>query len=175
MSCDIAIGANRTKQCDNTQGGLKNVYFFNFVDDAFTLTSRVATALSGLTSQTVYKYTVEGDANTFTENSVADKKTGTKVNTQTLVAQLKKIDGVTNVELDKLAKAKISAVIEDYNGTFHWVAEDSFNVTSTVEVVSGGARLDFNGYNVTLVAETLDLAPTLDSSTATAFVALVAA
>lgn len=174
MSCDIAIGANRGKQCDNTQGGYKNLYFFNYVDDAFTLTSRVATALSGLTGETVYKYEIEGDGNTFTEDSVTDKKIGTKVNTQTLVAQLKKIDAVTNVELDKLSKGKMSAVIEDYNGTFQWIAEDSFNVTMTVQKVSGGARNEFNGYNVTAVAETLDSAPTLDASTATAFVALVA-
>ena len=174
MSCDIAIGANRGKVCDNTQGGVKNVYFFNFVDSAFTLTARVATALDGLTGQTVYKYVVEGDGNTFTENSVADKKTGTKVNTQTLVAQLKKIDSATSIELDKLLSGKNSAVIEDYNGTYRWIAEDSFNVTSTAEAVTGGARVDFNGYNVTLVAETLETSPTLDATTVTAFLALVA-
>lgn len=172
--CDIAIGANRGKQCDNSRGGVKNVYFFNFVDDAFTLTSRVATALNGLTGETVYKYVVEGDGNTLSEVPTVDKKTGTKVNTQTLVVQLKKIDGATNVELDKLLAGHNSGVIEDYNGTFRWIAEDSFNITSTAEAVTGGARLDFNGYNVTLLSETLDFAPTLDDTTRDAFLGLVA-
>lgn len=174
MSCDIAIGANRGKVCNNNQGGVKNVYFFNFVDNAFTLTGRVATALDGLALATVYKYVVEGDGNTFTENSVTDAKVGTKVNTQTLVAQLKKVDSATNIELDKLASGQISGVIEDYSGNYRWFAEDSVNVTSTVEAVTGGARTDFTGYNVTLVAETLELAPTLDATTVTAFLALVA-
>lgn len=174
MSCDIAIGANRGKACNNNQGGLKNIYFFNYVDTAFDLTARVATALNGLVGETVYKYVIEGDGNTFTENSVTDAKVGTKVNTQTLVAMLKKVDGATNVELDKLASGQISGVIEDYSGNLRWFAEDSVNVTSTIEAVSGGARVDFTGYNVTLVAETLELAPTLDASTKTAFLALVA-
>ena len=62
------------------------------------------------------------------------------------------------------------------NGVFHWVGhENGFNVTRTVEAVSGGARADFNGYNVTLVAENKALAPTLDAATVTAFLAIVTA
>ena len=175
MSCDIAIGANRGKVCNNTQGGTSEFYFFNYVDDAFTVTDGEATALDGLTGQTVYKYVIEGDGNPFTQNSVTDAKTGTKVNTQTLVGQLKKIDASTNVELDKLASGQIAGVVKDRNGTYHWFAKDGVNVSSTVEAVTGGAKADFNGYNVTLVAETLELAPILDSATVTAFLALVSA
>ena len=174
MSCDLAIAANRTKPCDNTQGGTSEFYFFNYVDDAFTVTAGEATALSGLVGQTVYKYEIEGDGNPFTQNSVTDKKVGTKVNTQTLVGQFISIDAATNVELDKLNSGKIAGVVKDRNGKYHWFAKDGVNVTATIESVTGGARTDFNGYNVTLVAETLELAPVLDSATVTAFLLLVA-
>ncbi len=175
MSCDIAIGANRGKSCNNTNGGNEEFYFFNYVDDAFTVASGECTALDGLTGETVYKYVIEGDGNTFTQSSVTDAKVGTKVNTQTLVGQLIAIDAATNVELDKLASAKIAGVVKDRNGNYHWFAKDGVNVTATIESVTGGARVDFNGYNVTLVAETLELAPILDASTVTAFLALVSA
>ena len=174
MSCDIAIGANRTKPCDNTQGGTSEFYFFNYVDNAFTVTAGQATALDGLTGATVYKYEIEGDGNPFTQNSITDKKVGTKVNTQTLVGQLLAIGASSNVELDKLNSGKIGGVVKDRNNNYHWFAKDSVNVTATIEAVTGGARTDFNGYNVTLVAETLELAPILDSATVTAFLALVA-
>lgn len=173
--CDIAIGANRDKACNNGQGGTSEFYFFNYVDNAFDVTNGEATALNGLTGQTVYKYVIEGDGNPYTQNSVTDAKVGTKVNTQTLVGQLKKIDAATNVELDKLASGNIAGVVKDRNGKYHWFAQDGVNVTSTIEAVTGGARADFNGYNVTLVAETLELAPILDSATVTAFLALVSA
>lgn len=172
--CDVAIGQGRTCR-GKGQGGLANeVYFFNYVTDAFTLTDGVATALDGLTGEAVYKYVIMGDANIFTESIVSDHKTGSKVNTQTLVTQLFSQDSATSVELDKLAAGKIAGVVIDNNGKYRWFAEDSVNVTSTVEAVSGGARADVNGYNVTLVAETLNSAPELDATTVTAFLELVA-
>ena len=173
--CDVVIGVNRGRVCDNLQGGAREFYFFNFVDDAFTVLAGVATALNGLTGETVYKYVIQGDGNTFTQSSVTDKKIGTKVNTQTLVGQLKQINAATNVELDSMASGNIGGVVKDYNGKYYWFAKDGVNVTCTIETVTGGARTDFNGYNVTLVAETLEKAPVLDTATVTAFLALVAA
>tara|TARA_R110000796_G_scaffold97429_1_gene204405 strand:+ start:4462 stop:4983 length:522 start_codon:yes stop_codon:yes gene_type:complete len=172
MACDIAIGANRAKVCNNLQGGNEEFYFFNYIDNAFTVVAGQATAVAaGLT--VAYKYVIQGDGNTFTQSSVTDTKVGTKVNTQTLVGQLKQINAPTNVELDKLASGTIAGVIKDRNGVYHWFAKDSVNVTATIEAVTGAARTDFNGYNVTLVAETLDLAPILDAATVTAFLAIV--
>ena len=167
------ISAGRLKTDDFLQGGVREIYFFNFLDDAFTVSANVATGINASLTA-CYKYAIQGDGNTFTESVVTDKKTGTKVNTQTLVAQLKQINSATNVELDVLLQTDVSAVYKDYNGQYRWVAKNAFNVTSTAEAVSGGARTDFNGYNVTLVSETLDLAPSLDESTVTAFLALVA-
>ena len=175
MSCDIAIGANRLQPCTILQGGNEEFYPFNFITDAFTVTAGIATALN-VALTVAYKYEIAGDGNTLTQSSVSDYKAGTSVVTQTLVNQLKQVDGVTNVELTKLAQGKISGVLKDGNGVYHWVGhENGFNVTRTVEAVSGGARADFNGYNVTLVAENKDLAPTLDAATITAFLAIVTA
>ena len=175
MSCDIAIGANRLQPCTNLQGGNEEFYPFNFVADAFTVVGGIATALSA--SLTVaYKYEIAGDGNTLTQSSVSDYKTGSSVVTQSLVNQLKKVDGASNFELTKLAQGKNSGILKDRNGVYHWVGhENGFNVTRTIEAVSGGARADFNGYNVTLVAENKVLAPTLDAATITAFLAIVTA
>lgn len=169
--CDIAAG--RLKTCDNLQGGLEELYFFNNIVAPFTVAANVCTAMNAALTA-AYKYVIQGDGNTLTESNVADKKVGTKVNTQTLVAQLKQVNSATNVELDKLLAGDISAVYKDRNGQYRWIADKGFNVTSTAELVTGAARTDFNGYNVTLVSETLDLAPSLDAATVTAFLAKVA-
>jgi len=171
MACDIAAGRLRT--CDNLQGGVEEIYFFNYLADAFTVSANVATAKSaGLTA--AYKYEIQGDGNTLTESNLADKKTGNKVNTVTLVAQLKQVNSATNVELEKLLEGQNSAVYKDSNDQYRWVAIKSFNVTSTAELVTGGAKADFNGYNVTLVAEQKGFSPSLDASTVTAFLGIVA-
>jgi hypothetical protein len=165
------ISAGRAKTRDFLQGGVREIYFFTYVADAFTVSASIATAInSSITA--CYKYEIKGDVNKLSENVVVDKKAGTKVNTQTLVAQLSQINSETNVELDKLLETEVSAVYKDYNGQYRWVADRSFNVTSTADTDTGGARGDFNGYNVTLVAETRDLAPSLDTETVAAFLAL---
>jgi hypothetical protein len=175
MACDISIGANRVQPCTSTNGGNEVFYPFNFINDAFTVVGGIATAMNAALT-VAYNYDIAGDGNTLTQSSVSDYKTGTSVVTQTVVNQLKKVDGASNFELTKLSQGKNSGILKDRNGVYHWVGhENGFNVTRTIEAVSGGARADFNGYNVTLVAENKVLAPTLDAATITAFLAIVTA
>ena len=172
--CDIAIGANLDDNCTNGQGGVEEFYPFNFVKDAFTVVDGVATSMNvGLT--VAYKYVNGSDNNTFTDLLLADKKTGNSVATQTLVYQLNKVKGTTNIELTKLAQGKMSGILKDNAGVYHWVGhENGFNVSVQVEAITGGAKTDVNGYNVTLISENKTLSPTLDSATVTAFLAIVA-
>tara|TARA_R110000851_G_scaffold324995_1_gene492653 strand:+ start:834 stop:1355 length:522 start_codon:yes stop_codon:yes gene_type:complete len=172
--CDIAIGASLDDNCTNGQGGVEEFYPFNFVTDAFTVVDGIATSMNvALTA--AYKYVNGSDANTFTDVLLADKKTGNSVATQTLVYQLNKIKGATNLELTKLAQGKMSGVLKDNAGVYHWVgAEKGFNVSANVEAVSGGGTNDVSGYNVTLISENKALAPTLDAATVTAFLAILA-
>jgi hypothetical protein len=172
--CDIAIGASLDDNCTTGQGGVEEFYPFNFVTDAFTVVDGIATSMNvALTA--AYKYVNGSDANTFTDVLLADKKTGNSVATQTLVYQLNKIKGATNLELTKLAQGKMSGVLKDNAGVYHWVgAEKGFNVSANVEAVSGGGTNDVSGYNVTLISENKALAPTLDAATVTAFLAILA-
>ena len=174
MTCDIAIGVNLDDNCTNGQGGVEEFYPFNFVDDAFTVVDGIATGINA--TLVAYKYVNASDSNVFTDVLLADKKTGSSVATQTLVYQLNKVKGSTNVELTKLAQGKMSGVLKDNAGVYHWVGhENGFNVSSQVEALSGGAKTDMNGYNITLISENRTLAPTLDDATRDAFLAIVTA
>jgi hypothetical protein len=175
MSCNIAIGANRTEPCNNLNGGLEEFYPFNYIEDAFTVVDGIATAMN-VALTVAYNYLIVGDANALTQVKLVDAKTGNSVVTQTVVTQLKKIDGATNDELEKLAEGKISGVLKDRNGIYHWIgAEKGFNLTSTIEAISGGTKQDFNGYNITLVAENKKFGATLDATATAAFLAIVTA
>jgi hypothetical protein len=171
--CDIAIGASLDDNCTSGQGGVEEFYPFNFVTDAFTVVDGIATSMNAALTA-AYKYVNGSDANTFTDVLLADKKTGNSVATQTLVYQLNKIKGATNLELTKLAQGKMSGVLKDNAGVYHWVgAEKGFNVSANVEAVSGGGTNDVSGYNVTLISENKALAPTLDAAAVTAFLAIL--
>ncbi len=169
MACDLTKG--RDKVCKDGLGGQSTLYVYNSIEDAFTVVDGEATAINaGLTE--VFKYELEGDGNTLEQSMVGDRNTSTKVNTQTLTTILKKMDAATNAELNLLVAGYPQAVVEDRNGKLHALALDD-GMDFTVVGSTGGAKTDMNGYTLTGVATTRDLAPILDDATATAFKALV--
>ena len=172
MSC--LVGKGRIEPCKTSLGGLKNAFFANFAeaDGAFTEVGKEVTAL-GLGLTTVYKYDLLADGNTLEEVTVADRNTGTRVNTQTLVLALKKQDLNTAIEIDAIAASRPVVVVQDRNDNYKVLGiTEGMNLTSG-SAASGGAKADFNGYNLTLVAEENATAPFLDSATITALIALV--
>jgi len=169
MPCDITAG--RDKACKQGLGGLGKLYLFNFVENPFTVTAGVATAINPLLT-TVFEYELEGDGNNVAESLVSDRNSGTSLNTQTLTVVLKKIDAVTSAEMNLLAYGFPMAVVKDRNGIFHAIGTDD-GIDFTVVQSTGGAKGDLNGYTLTGVSTTGALSPKLDATTVTAFLALL--
>ena len=169
MACDITAG--RDKACKQGLGGLGKLYLFNFVENPFTVTAGVATAINPLLT-TVFEYELEGDGNNVAESLVSDRNSGTSLNTQTLTVVLKKIDAVTSAQMNLLAYGFPMAVVKDRNGIFHAIGTDD-GIDFTVAQSTGGAKGDLNGYTLTGVSTTGALSPKLDATTVTAFLALV--
>ena len=178
MACD-PIAASIEKGCNSSNGGNSAFYPFEFIEEAFTIVDGVATGINatppGGTPLTVaYSYYINGsDSNTFSAPLIGDNVTGTSVCTQTMAIQMKQVAGSKSFELTKAAQGCLSGVLKDRNGIYRIVAHENAFKTFTAEEISGGAATDFNGYNVTGVAETKILPPILDAATVTAFLALV--
>ena len=77
-------------------------------------------------------------------------------------------------ELGLVVKARPIAVVQDRMDNYKIVGISDGTV-ATGDIQSGGAKGDFNGYNLTLTATEVLPAPTLDSATVTALTALVSA
>lgn len=171
MACLLTTG--RTEPCRDAVGGLKAVYFIDFQEDAFTITAGEATALDvGVTA--AYKFDLLADGNTFTQPFESSQDNGTSVYTQTLSVVLKKQDTATANELALLVKARPVIVVQDRMDNY-FVMGITDGTVATGEIQSGGAKADFNGYNITFTATETAPAPTLDSATTTAFLAVVSA
>ena len=169
MACDITSG--RAKVCKDSIGGNSKLYMFNYLEDAFTITGGLATAINPSLTE-VFEYELEGDGNTLVQNMVSDRQNGTTVNTQTLTVVLKQMDATTSAEMNIVAKGYPMAVVKDRNGKYHAIGLQD-GIDFTVDAVTGGAKTDLNGYTLTGVATTGSLAPILDPATITAFLALV--
>lgn len=169
MICDIT--SSRNKVCKNSLGGNSALYLFNNLADPFTVVDGEATAVNVLLTE-VFKYELEGDLNTLTEDMVTDRNTGTTVNTQTTTVSLKQIDAATSLEMNLVAQSYPMAVVQDRNGVYHAIGIDDgidFNVNQS----TGGVKTDLNGYTLVGTSTTGTLSPKLDTATITAFLLLV--
>lgn len=168
MACDITVG--RAQVCKDGLGGQSTLYLYNGLEDAFTILAGEATAMNVLLTA-AFAFPLEGDGNTLEQSMVGDRNTGSKVNTQTLTTVLKKMDAATNAQFNLLVAGYPQAIVEDRNGNFIALGLDD-GIDFTVVASTGGAKTDMNGYTLTGVATTKDLAPFLDSATQTAFLAV---
>ncbi len=169
MACDLTTG--RAKACKDNIGGNSKVYFYNDIEDPFTVAAGEATAINaGIT--VVYEYELEGDGSTLVQDQVSDRNTGTTVNTQITTLVLRKMDAAANAEFNLMAYGFPQCVVRDRNGNYHAVGIDD-GIDFTINAQTGGAKTELNGYTITGVSTTGALAPILDSSTVTALLALV--
>lgn len=169
MACDITNGRDRA--CKDGLGGNSTLYLYNELADAFTVLNGEATAMNVLLTA-AFAFPLEGDGNTLEQSMVSDRNTGTKVNTQTLTVTLKNMDAATSAEFNLLAAGYPQAVVVDRNGNHHAIGLDD-GIDFTVLASTGGAKTDMNGYTLTGVATTTDIAPLLDEATITEFEAVV--
>ena len=169
MSCNLTSG--RTEPCLDAVSGLKAFYLLDFVEDSFTITGGEATAINAAVTE-VFKYELLADGNTFVETFTADRNNGTSIYEQVLTVALKKQTKESADELALVVKSRPVAVIEFRDGR-KVVCGISDGTVATGDIQSGGAKADFNGYNLTLTATEVLPAPTLDESTNTAFDLLI--
>jgi hypothetical protein len=167
--CDITNG--RKKQCKNAIAGTSKVYLFNDIENPFTVLNGVATAMNPLLVD-VFQYDLIGDGNIFAQSLASDRNAGTTTNTQTLTLVLPKTTKEDNHQLNLLAYGFPKAVVQDKAGNYHLVGLKE-GIDFLVAPTTGGAKADFNGYNLTGTSIETELAPLLDSATITAFLAVV--
>jgi hypothetical protein len=172
MSCAVTKG--RSEPCKDTLGGIRAVYFADFAtaDGAFTVTASEVTAIAaGLT--TVFKYETLAEGNTFDQGIIGSRESGTRVNTQTLTLVLKKQDVLTHAQIDLIVAGRPVVIVRDNNSNYHVLGITEGMETTGSTVGTGGAKSDFNGYNLTLSAQENDIAPLMDAATKTALEVLV--
>ena len=171
MACNLTSG--RTEPCRDAVGGLKAIYLLDFVEDSFTVAAGEATSISADVTE-VFKYELLADGNTFVETFTADQNNGTSIYEQVLTVALKKQDKASADELALVVKSRPVVVIQSRDGSYK-IQGISDGTVATGDIQSGGAKADFNGYNLTLTSTEVLPAPYLDSATITALVALESA
>jgi hypothetical protein len=169
MACVLTSG--RTEPCSDAVGGLKAIYLIDYASPSFTVTSGEATAIdAGVTA--CYKYDLLADGNTFSEPFTQDINAGTSVYEQSLTVALKKQTLASAQELALVVKSRPIVVVRDRMDNYK-IMGITDGTACTGDIVSGGTKAEFNGYNITFTATEVAPAAFLDAATVTAFELLV--
>ena len=155
MSCNILNGFE--VGCNDSIGGVAEFWIANMPTD-FAATndgSGEVTALSG-TGLIYYKFectNAQGAASVMNDNPTVNDANGSSFFDQTATYVLNKMEKAKRNEVKMLARAKMSIIIKDNNGTY-WIMGE----TNGVRLVSGdngtGTALgDRNGYSLSFQAQ----------------------
>ena len=174
-NCPITSG--RTEACNDSIGGLDAFFAVPYIANGFTIDATLMERLQKLDASITeaFKYELRADANIQTSDGVSDENTGVSLFTETLVVALKKQDAETNVQVNLLQQGLHYIIGVSKNGDYQLMGSlDGARVTAS-NISSGGARSDFNGYNLTFTAFSRMPSPFLDQSTVTALLAIESA
>ena len=163
MACESIASGRLDMSCKTIIGGLKNIYIFESFDSSLKFSSLIANGVMASTtaSNTVFKFELLADANTFNEENEVSRENGTSLFNQTGTFVFKKQDSATQDLLETLSKTRTQVLVEDHLGNFR-LAGLEYGVDFTVATVSGGAMADLNGYNVSFTGKEQSLAVYVD-------------
>ena len=150
MACDF-ISAGRALSCKDASGGLKNVYFSDSEESAWTIdtTDEVSAVVGGPLD--VYKYELKGTS-TFEQTINSSRDNGTSFVEQTLTLSLQRMSAADNKAIKLLTWNNPRVLVEDYNGNVFLMGVENGADVSGGTIATGAAMGDFNGYTLTLSA-----------------------
>ena len=138
--------------CYDNVGGIKNVYFFKYVDYVYSqIVGEKGVELTSFPATTIYKYEIQSGS--FTENIQNDENG--EIYNQELNFTLVQQNLITTNELKILTSVDLRYIVEFNDGSFKIGGLYNGGKITSLNLVSGGLKSDFNGYEVTISSREL--------------------
>lgn len=150
MACNLTQG--RAINCKDVSGGISAVYLTNFGGlGTITDSSDAISNMSG--SFTIFRYDLNGSANTFTTTATASRENGVTSFATTLSLSLPKLSKEDNAELKLIAYGRPHIIVADRNGAAFLLGRVNGCSLETATMTSGGAFGDMTGYTMEFSSE----------------------
>ena len=156
MACNT-LTAGIPKGCLGNRGGIRKIYITNFENLTGISLASPSGEISTLTmasGTTYYEFVFNKNSSTWNEVTTGDPTAGTQIVTQTITLVLARREKTKRDTLQLLMGFnELSVIIEDANGIFWLVGEESGVIMTENNSASGTAAADPNNYTLTLVGE----------------------
>ena len=159
----------RKEVCNNLIGGIRKVYFMDFVKYPARRIELNSDKTQLLSFPITIIYEVELRTDTDFSQQLTNEE-GRISYEQSIELALKKDSITTLREIRTLSKKELRLIAEDRNGNYFVMGLfNGVNVTG-YNRTTGGAKADFNGYNITFEATERMLSPFINSLEDTGFI-----
>lgn len=150
MSCNQTL-AGIIRDCSPNIGGIKSVLLANYDDvSAVTVTDELVSAITMADSAKFKKYAFKPGTGSMTSNLNKNVENDTAFWATDLVLSFSKQETAKRIEINALAIGELAAIVEDMNGKFWYLGKDEPVLATAGAGVTGTARGDKNGYDITL-------------------------
>jgi len=163
------ITSGRKDGCKNGLGGVSNVYLMDYVKYNKKLIQTNAERTKLLSFPITIIYDVELRTPTNFDQSINIDK-GQISYKQTIELAIKKDSLQTFRELNILIKKDLRLIVLDRLGRYQILGLYNGIKATGYKRVTGGAKSDFNGYNITFEADESEISPFIDNLDYTGFI-----
>ena len=163
------ITSGRRDGCKNGLGGVSNVYLMDYVkyNKKLIQTNTERTKLLSFPITIIYDLELRTPTN-FDQSINIEK--GQISYKQTIELAIKRDSLQTFRELNILIKKDLRLIVKDRLGRYQILGLYNGLKASGYKRVSGGAKSDFNGYNITFEADESEISPFIDNLDYTGFI-----
>lgn len=159
MSCAAYTLKGLPRDCEQSMGGIAEVYIANYEDVTSVEVSNTDGDEGKISTITMdegkkfYKYVLRKGAGSFTSTATIDNANGVNFVTTVLTFNMLRMNTQKRIEMTALSVNELAVIVKDANGTYWYLGKDNAVTASNGTGQTGTARTDGNMYSITLSDE----------------------
>lgn len=167
MACNTVTLNGINAKCDTSAGGIKRILIAQ-KDDVLDINVDTATGvidtITLASGKAFVQWLFRKNTGSYTTSLTSDTAIGTQAVTTDLNLQFTKAEAIKRLEIQSAINAAAVVIIEDMYGQFILLGKDNEVSVTSVNMQSGTAVTDLNGFTLTFQDTSLELPHFVDSS-----------
>lgn len=164
MACNVTL-TGIGYSCEPNLSGVKAVYIADWNDvSTYTVSNNNITAITMASGKKFYEYVFNKNTAGLTSTMTKDETNGYQYYTNELTGNINHLDTTKHVEVNELMSGRLACIVNDKNGMFWFLGQDTYATGTAMTAQTGAAPEDGNYYNITITDESKVLPYSIDSS-----------
>lgn len=164
MACNVTL-TGIGYSCEPNLAGVKAVYIADYNDvSTYTVSNGNISSITMVSGKKFYEYVFNKNTAGLTSTMTKDETNGYSFYTNELTGNINHLDTTKHIEVNELMSGRLACIVNDKNGMFWFLGQDSYATGTAMVAQTGAAPEDGNYYNITITDESKQMPYSIDSS-----------